>query len=68
RHRIYVICGAGKIDIIERSDPNTYKELAKMDTLNGARTGFFVPNQDMLFVAVPHRGSQQAEVRGYHAE
>ena len=68
RHRIYVICGAGKIDIIERSDPNTYKELAKMDTPNGARTGFFVPNQDMLFVAVPHRGSQQAEVRGYHAE
>jgi DNA-binding beta-propeller fold protein YncE len=68
RHRIYVICGAGKIDIIERSDPNTYKELARMDTLNGARTGFFVPNQDMLFVAVPHRGSQQAEVRGYHAE
>jgi DNA-binding beta-propeller fold protein YncE len=68
RHRIYVICGAGKIDIIERSDPNTYKELAKMDIPNGARTGFFVPNQDMLFVAVPHRGSQQAEVRGYHAE
>ena len=68
RHRIYVICGTGKIDIIERSDPNTYKELAKMDTPNGARTGFFVPNQDMLFVAVPHRGSQQAEVRGYHAE
>ena len=68
RNRIYVICGAGKIDIIEQADPNTYKALAKVDTPNGARTGFFVPDQDMLFVAVPHRGSQQAEVRGYHTE
>ena len=24
-HRIYVICGAGKIDIIEQTDANTYK-------------------------------------------
>src|SRR5213080_4001457 len=25
RRRIYAICGAGKIDIIEQADPNTYK-------------------------------------------
>jgi DNA-binding beta-propeller fold protein YncE len=66
--RIYAICGAGKIDIIEQTDPNTYNALTKVDTANGARTGFFVPERDMLFVAVPHRGSQQAEVRGYHTE
>jgi DNA-binding beta-propeller fold protein YncE len=68
RHRIYAICGAGKIDIIEQVDANTYKPLAKIDTANGARAGLFVPERDSLFVAVPHRGSQQAEIRRYHIE
>jgi len=65
RHRIYAICGAGKIDIIEQTDANTYKAFAKVDTANGARTGFFVPERDNLFIAVPHRGSQAAEIRCY---
>jgi DNA-binding beta-propeller fold protein YncE len=65
RHRIYAICGAGKIDIIEQTDANTYKAAAKIDTANGARTGLLVPERDTLFVAVPHRGSQQAEIRCY---
>jgi DNA-binding beta-propeller fold protein YncE len=68
RHRIYAICGAGKIDIIEQNDANTYKASAKIDTANGARTGLFVPERDTLFVAVPHRGSQQAEIRCYAVE
>ena len=65
RRRIYAICGAGKIDIIEQTDANTYKAFAKVDTANGARTGFFVPERDNLFIAVPHRGSQAAEIRCY---
>jgi DNA-binding beta-propeller fold protein YncE len=68
RHRIYVICGAGKIDVIEQTDPKSYKALTKIDTANGARTGLFVPERDMLFVALPHRGSQQAEIRCYRIE
>ena len=68
RNRIYAICGAGKIDIIEQADPNTYKALTKVDTASGARTGFFFPERDTLFVALPHRGSQQAEIRCYQIE
>jgi len=68
RHRIYVICGAGKIDVIEQTDPNTYKGLTRFDTANGARTGLFVPELDTLFVAVPHRGPQQAEIRCYQIQ
>jgi len=68
RHRIYAICGAGKIDIIEQINANTYKGSGKIDTANGARTGLFVPERDTMFVAVPHRGSQKAEVRAYHVE
>ena len=68
RHRIYAICGAGKIDIIEQADANTYNASAKIDTAKGARTGLFVPERDTLFVAVPHGGSQQAEIRCYQIE
>lgn len=68
RHRIYAICGAGKIDIIEQSDLNRYKIAAKVQTAEGARTGIFDPSHDALFVAVPHRGSQNAEIRIYHIE
>ena len=68
RHRIYAICGAGKIDVIEQTDPNTYKASGKIDTASGARTGLFVLEQDVLFVGVPHNGAQQAEIRAYQVE
>src|SRR5437867_2281990 len=68
RHRIYATCGAGKIDIIEHTHANNYKAVTKIDTADGTRTGLFVPERDTLFVAVPHRGSQQAEIRAYRVE
>jgi DNA-binding beta-propeller fold protein YncE len=68
RRRIYAICGAGKIDIIEQTDASTYKAITKIDTADGARTGLFVPERDILFVAVPHRASQKAEIRAYRVE
>jgi DNA-binding beta-propeller fold protein YncE len=68
RHRIYAICGAGKIDIIGQTDASNYKILARIDTANGARTGLFVPEQDSLFIAVPQRGSQAAEIRCYQVK
>ena len=68
RHRVYAICGSGKIDIMEQTDANTYKALTKIETASGARTGLFVPEGDTLYVAVPHRGSQKAEIRAYHIE
>ena len=68
RHRIYAVCGAGKIDIIDQVGANSYKTSAKVDTAEGARTGFFVADRDTLFVAVPYRGSQPAEIRVYEIE
>src|SRR5438874_3166706 len=49
RHRIYAICGAGKIDIVEQTDPNNYKPSTKVDTADGARTGLLVPERATLF-------------------
>ena len=65
RHRTYVICGAGKIDVVEQVDANSYKTVTRIDTGAGARTGFFAPQRDELFVAIPHRGNQSAEIRCY---
>jgi DNA-binding beta-propeller fold protein YncE len=67
-HRIYTICGAGKINILDQIDPNTYAVSTKIDTTGGARTGLFVPERHALFVAIPHRGSQDAEIREYEIE
>jgi hypothetical protein len=37
--------------------------LAKVPTGPGARTCLFSPDTGVLYVAVPHRGEQQAEIR-----
>jgi len=68
RHRIYAVCGAGKLDIIEQADPNAYKLANSIETAKGARTGLFVAERGELFVAVPRRDAQAAEVRLYHIE
>jgi DNA-binding beta-propeller fold protein YncE len=65
RRRLYTICGEGFIDIIEQTDPDHYKRTEKIPTGSGGRTGLFIPLRDDLFVAVPHHGSQAAEIRRY---
>jgi hypothetical protein len=49
RHRIYVSCGAGAIDII---DGLSYRRIARIPTVAGARTSLFVPELDRLMLAV----------------
>jgi YVTN family beta-propeller protein len=66
-NRLYVTGGAGCISVIERSDADHYRLLGIVPTAEGARTSFFVPETGTLYVAVPHRGSQRAEVRAYRA-
>ena len=68
RKRIYVICGEGSVDIFEQLSRDQYKSLPKIPTATGARTGFFSSDLDQLFVAVPHRGNQQAEIRVFKPE
>jgi hypothetical protein len=63
RKRLYVIGGEGFISVIEQQDANHYQAMARIPTAAGARTGLFVPELNELFVAVPRRGAQLAEVR-----
>jgi len=66
--RIYVSGGEGAISVFEQTDPDNYSLRDKVDTVEGARTSLFVPNSGTLYVAVPHRGSQQAEVRAFQTK
>ncbi len=66
--RIYVSGGEGFVTTIAQTDANSYGLLGKVATAPGARTSFFVADSRLLFVAVPHRGNQQAELRVFKAQ
>jgi hypothetical protein len=68
RKRLYISCGEGSIDSIEQESADSYKPLAKVYTSPGARTCFFSPDLDRLYLAVPDRGNQKAEIRVYLPE
>lgn len=63
RQRIYVSCGEGFLDVIQRRDGDRYERIERIATRNGARTSFFSPELDQLYLAVPQRLGQDAELR-----
>ncbi len=68
RRRIYVSCGEGFIDVFEQGDADHYRRIAKIPTASGARTSLFAPELNRLYLAVPRRGSQGAELRVYEVQ
>jgi DNA-binding beta-propeller fold protein YncE len=64
RQQLYVSCGQGFLEILSLRG-HTPSRLARIPTAAGARTSLFVPDQDRLYVAVPHHAGQQAEVLIY---
>jgi DNA-binding beta-propeller fold protein YncE len=61
RHRVYVICGAGAVDVFE-DNTGAYLRIGQVGTAPGARTGLFVPELDRLFVAVRAAGPEPAAI------
>ena len=66
--RIYVSGGEGLVAIISQNDADNYDVVGKLTTAPGARTSFFAAKSRMLYVAVPHRGKQEAEIRIFVAQ
>jgi hypothetical protein len=66
RHRVYVIGGEGFIDIVQR-DGDSLRRIARVPTRDGARTGQWDAQQGRLFLAVPARRGQSAEIRVFTA-
>lgn len=67
RKRVYVSGGEGFIDVLQADEGNRFTRIARLPTASGARTSLFVPESSRLYLAVPHRGAQRAEVRVYDA-
>ena len=63
--RVLVVGGDGAIDVFSTSDQQGYVRSASVKTAAGARTGLLIADRRALFIAVPHRGNQQAEIREY---
>jgi DNA-binding beta-propeller fold protein YncE len=64
RRQLYVSCGAGALEVLSLAAA-TPERTAEITTAPGARTSLFVPDADRLYVALPHRGGQPAEVLVY---
>jgi outer membrane protein assembly factor BamB len=67
RQRLYIAGGEGFIDVLDARSSAALTRLARVKTAAGARTALFAPQQSRLYLAVPHRGAQRAEIRVYEA-
>jgi YVTN family beta-propeller protein len=68
RKRLYISCGEGSLDVITQGNSDAYDRRAMNPTRGGARTSFFSPELDELYIAVPLRGQQNAELRIFRAD
>lgn len=67
RQRLYVIGGEGFVDVFARPSADRLDRIGRLATAPGARTGLFVASDDRLYVAVPRRGGQNAQIRVYES-
>ena len=68
RRRIYVLGGEGFISVIEQTDPDHYRAVAKIPSTVGARTGLWYEKRDRLYLAVPATSKQGAALWVYAPE
>lgn len=68
RKRIYVIGGHGFISVVQQITPDRYGLIANVPTKVGARTGYWNPKMDRLYVGVQAEGDKPAEILGFEAE
>jgi DNA-binding beta-propeller fold protein YncE len=64
RGRIYVSCGEGFLDVFDARAAD-YRRLARLPTVRGARTSYYVPSVDRLFLAVRAASLEPAAVWVY---
>lgn len=64
RARLYVSCGDGILNVFQ-VEGRRWSSVVNIPTAAGARTSYFVPELNRFCVAVPHRGTQSAEIRVY---
>jgi DNA-binding beta-propeller fold protein YncE len=67
RQRLYVSCGSGDLVVLE-GPAGAYRKLASIKTRPGARTSYFAPELDRLFVAARADGGKEAAILVFRPE
>jgi DNA-binding beta-propeller fold protein YncE len=64
QHRLYAIAGGGggAVSVIGQQDADTYEVIANVPTKPGAKTGRLVPELRRLYVGVPTKEKQEAQI------
>lgn len=65
--RIY-IAGSGFIDVFQQNDPDHYVQIGHIPGAFRAKTAILVPELNRYYLAVPHHGAKEAEVRVYEVK
>jgi len=65
--RIYIL-GEGFVEAWQEKDPDHYDRIQRVSTPADGRTGLFSPDLGMLFEAIPHHGTQGAEIDVYETK
>lgn len=62
KQRLYISCGSGFVQVLQRDGDDRLETVAKITTRRGARTCLFVPELGRLYVAAPRQGDQDAVI------
>ncbi len=68
RKRLFASGGQGELSVLDAGGSDHYSLLGSIPTAPGARTSLFSAEPGRLYLAVPHRGAQPAEVRVFALE
>jgi DNA-binding beta-propeller fold protein YncE len=64
-HRVYVICGAGEVDVYKFDSAKSLHAAEVLRTEAGAKTALFVPSQMKLYLGIPAAQGHSATIRVY---
>ncbi len=62
---VYVSGGGGAVDIFKQTNDTTYKQIAHINTRDGARTSLLVPELGLFLIAARASGGQKATLLLY---
>lgn len=65
RKALYVSGGAGTVIVYQQINRDHYSQVARIETVEGARTSLFVPEQDRFFLAIRQQADTPAAIRVY---
>lgn len=68
RKRLYLSCGEGFLDVVGGREGDHLERIARIPTRAGARTCYFSPELDRLYLALPEREGKEAELRVYRPQ